>query len=515
MFSSDEPFLPNVIKFFPFPECSPTAPTLRLDTKTPWKPHRDVAALQAHPSFVEDGALLYVHVPFCDFFCHYCPLYKTLDPGAYTAPEQNRYVANIGLEVAAYARKIAPGRSLKAIYLGGGTPTSLPNHLLKKIMACIRSEFEVVSGAEITFEGIPAHFADKERVLALRELGVNRISFGAQSLDLTVRKRLGRGDTPADCQSAIECARACGIDHVNVDMMYGYPGQTGEMFERDVLAIKALGPDSVDFYYYMQIMGTPYRQMTAKRRLPSSGDRILLSEMRSKLLDLCTDWHQVTTECFERNAHSVPRIWKNTFGGESGVAEVIAVGPSAYGQVAGHHYFNHGTLNTWQSALESGQLPLRGCLRLKGRPLALRVLFGAILLGRLPNHLVDRFQCHIGKPLSDWHKTGLLKKDNHGFTLTRSGQTRFQMLQCSLVPPLHAFIMMRTYMMTFAEQKSLLFKETDLLYSRSIAAMIVGPDKFFGAFRRLAYRILLLLPNPLLDALVRIVRSIVAFQLVR
>src|SRR5690606_6336166 len=124
----------------------------------------------------------------------------------------------------------------------------------------------------------------------------------------------GRRDAAEECAAAIEQARAAGVEHVNVDMMYGYPGQTLAMFERDVLAVKALGPDSGDFYAQMPIMGTPYRQMIAKARLGSPDHAIPLAEMRARLLDLCADWQQVTTECFSRTSPLVPRIWSHTFG---------------------------------------------------------------------------------------------------------------------------------------------------------------------------------------------------------
>lgn len=93
MTSAFRAFLPNVIKFFPFPELVPQAPLVPLAARDAWRPSSpEVARLRSDPSFAADGALLYVHVPYCDFFCHYCPLYKTLDPDDYGPPQQERYV---------------------------------------------------------------------------------------------------------------------------------------------------------------------------------------------------------------------------------------------------------------------------------------------------------------------------------------------------------------------------------------------------------------------------------------
>jgi hypothetical protein len=116
----------------------------------------------------------------------------------------------------------------------------------------------------------------------------------------------------------------------------------------------------------------------------------------------------------------------------------------------------------------------------------------------------------LQRRVASWTKDGLLVATEDGHRLSRAGQERFQMLQCACVPPLHAFVMMRAYMMTFEEQRALLFKDTDQLYARSVTAMVRGQSGVVGGLRGLGYRLLLKLPDRALDWLVGLVRRAVA-----
>lgn len=322
-------------------------------------------------------------MPYCDFFCHFCPLYKTLDRKQYEATAQQRFVTGLIREIQAYARQLAPQRRLGAVYFGGGTPTSLPQPLFRQIADAVRQEFDLAPDVEFTAEGIPTHFADAEIMTALVAAGVNRISMGAQTFHPEMRKRLGRRDTAEECFRAVKVAHAAGVGSVNIDIMYGYPGQTVEMFAQDLQAVEELAPDSCDFYYYMQIMNTPYREMIAKARYAAADGEVPLQAMRELLLKKFAAWNMLTMETFARLACTAPRIWSVTCGGSSGVAELIAVGPSCYGQVCGYYYYNQPDLSSWLQHIESGLLPVRSKIVLHGKVLAIRRLFGSVLMGRL------------------------------------------------------------------------------------------------------------------------------------
>ena len=157
-------------------------------------------------------------------------------------------------------------------------------------------------------------------------------------------------------------------------------------------------------------------------------------------------------------------------------------------------------------------LPLRGKLALAGRSLGLRLLFGSIILGALPKRFLQLLPRDIRRRVARWEASGLLSDKGEAYHLTRNGQKRFQMLQCECVPPLHAFVMTRNYMLTFQEQRALLFRRTKLLYASSITAMIKGSTPVIGVLRIAGYWLLLRLPDCLLDWTVERVRHLVAWR---
>lgn len=508
----DRPFLPNVIKFYPFPELVPAAEPILLDHARPWQATAAIDLLQSRPATPPEAALLYIHIPYCDFFCHFCPIYKTTKRVDYAYPQQQRYVNALRRELACYARRIATNRILNGIYFGGGTPTSLPLPLLDQIVESVRKEFELAPTVEMTIEGIPTHFVDSERLKFLCERGFNRISFGVQSLDEDIRRGLGRGDSVSDCYAAVEAAHNAGISHVNVDIMYGYPGQTVSRFLRDVDAVRQLGADSIDFYYYTPVPGTPYRDRILSGRIGNPNDVVPLANMRRALLSHMSDWCQVTSECFNRESNEVACIWSHALGGQDGVSEVISVGVSAYGQIAGHYYYNHATLRDYLSDIERGCLPLRSRIELGSKALATRLLLRSVLLGGIPKRLSVALPRSLRGQIRRWVSCGLLAEGADCYRLSPEGQVRFQMLMCECVPKSFAFVMMRRYMMTFQEQEKLLFQGTDLLYAHSVTQMIMGHVPVVRMLRKLGYRALLLFPVRFLDFLVEWVIGVIRWR---
>ncbi len=116
---------------------------------------------------------------------------------------------------------------LNTIYLGGGTPSVMPEDFFKELFACIRDFFAVSSSAEITIEANPGTIS-KSKIVTLSYLGVNRISVGVQSLNDEELKTLGRIHNATDALHAVELISRAGIRNFSIDLMYGIPGQTPE-----------------------------------------------------------------------------------------------------------------------------------------------------------------------------------------------------------------------------------------------------------------------------------------------
>src|SRR4051794_17422290 len=168
---------------------------------------------------------LYLHIPFCHTRCHYCDF----NTYAGILPLREPYVRALLSEIAltgAYAQ--LPGgspRRARTIFFGGGTPSLLSVEQITRILGACSTYFAVDSGAEITLEANPGTLS-QEQLAGLRAAGINRLSMGAQSFDAELLKTLGRIHSPKEITQAVQYARAAGFTSINVDFMFGLPGQT-------------------------------------------------------------------------------------------------------------------------------------------------------------------------------------------------------------------------------------------------------------------------------------------------
>jgi oxygen-independent coproporphyrinogen-3 oxidase len=221
-------------------------------------PARPPAALAALPPVG-----LYVHVPFCVSLCPYCDF--VVMAGSAARGPRNRIDAflgalhaEIGLRADALDARFGPPDEaaapgcparppLETVYFGGGTPSLLSGEVLAELLELIRGRFGLVSSPEVTLEANPGP-DERGDPLAQRAAGVDRLSLGAQSLDATQLRRLGRRHRPADVVEAVAAARAAGIGSVNLDLLYDAPGQSLSAWLATLEAALALEPDHLSLY---------------------------------------------------------------------------------------------------------------------------------------------------------------------------------------------------------------------------------------------------------------------------
>ena len=174
----------------------------------------------------EFQAALYVHIPFCVAKCHYCDF----NSYAGMADLHRSYAAALLREIELVGR--AQGRTgvrvgARSVYFGGGTPTVLPVEALGRTIAACFRYFPPDDSVEATVELRPGTLG-QEGMVKLREIGVTRLSIGAQSLQDTELSAVGRGHSAKDSKVAYRQARAAGFSNINLDFIYGLPGQTLE-----------------------------------------------------------------------------------------------------------------------------------------------------------------------------------------------------------------------------------------------------------------------------------------------
>ena len=183
---------------------------------------------------------LYVHIPFCASRCPYCDFATA--PA--TSALRGRYLAALGRDIARYGEALGRPRIATAFF-GGGTPSLLEPDEIAALSREIRGAFDFAP-EEVTFEANPATL-DRARLDAWRALGATRVSLGAQSFSARALASLGRTHMPGDIEPAVSAARSVGLD-VNLDLIFGRPGEPEGEWRADLEAALALAPDHISAY---------------------------------------------------------------------------------------------------------------------------------------------------------------------------------------------------------------------------------------------------------------------------
>ncbi|MGC8989811.1 MAG: radical SAM family heme chaperone HemW [Verrucomicrobiia bacterium] len=305
---------------------------------------------------------LYVHIPFCLRKCPYCAFYSV----PFSSELVGHYVEMLVKEMEMVVPALAP----KTVYFGGGTPSLLSEKHFEKLVAVFQRAGWTDIG-EWTVEANPATLTlDKARFL--RQLGVNRVSLGVQSLDETVLKRLGRVHTRADALRSFDILRGAGFTNINIDLMFAVPGQTLSAWEKVLEEALALGSEHLSAYELNYEQDTPFFEEFAAGKFESEED--LGCEMYELLLGATAarGFVQYEVSNFARDTldgtgappafacrHNIS-YWRGRW--------YYGLGPSAASYVMGVRYANFADLGRYCRVLASGHRPIASAERLS--PLA-------------------------------------------------------------------------------------------------------------------------------------------------
>src|SRR4051794_40405893 len=203
---------------------------------------------------------LYVHIPFCFHKCHYCDFYSITRQ---TPERMARYVDLILREADLWTTGNGPIVRPRTVFFGGGTPTLLPLDQMRRLIGGLRDRFDFSDLQEWTTEANPAT-VDKAYCQMLRESGIDRISFGAQSFDRSELSSLERHHDPDDVPRSLDFARRAGFERLNIDLIYALPGQSIESWSRSLELAIALGLSHLSCYGLTYESNTP---IAVKKRL--------------------------------------------------------------------------------------------------------------------------------------------------------------------------------------------------------------------------------------------------------
>lgn len=197
---------------------------------------------------------IYIHIPFCKSKCNYCDFNSYAGMNEY----KNPYFSALNKEIELWKDK--KSALIDTVYIGGGTPTSVNTEHICDVMKKVFSSYKILPGAEITVECNPGTIG-YDGLKALRESGINRLSIGLQSTDDKMLKTLGRIHTFADFKRCFEDARHAGFDNISLDLMYGLPGQTMEIWEKTLEDAMQFDCEHISCYSLKVEEGTPFAEM--------------------------------------------------------------------------------------------------------------------------------------------------------------------------------------------------------------------------------------------------------------
>jgi oxygen-independent coproporphyrinogen-3 oxidase len=186
--------------------------------------------------------LAYIHIPFCDSKCHYCSFNSYVDKFELRQAYMEALVKQLRFELDRFSVKKG---ALETLFIGGGTPSTIPPKLYETFFASI--EPYLAQGAEVTTEANP-NSATLSWLRQMRHFGVNRISFGVQSFDDSKLKALGRAHSQKEAIHAIERAYSVGYRHMNLDLIYNYQGDTKTLLASDIKQAFSLPIDHISAY---------------------------------------------------------------------------------------------------------------------------------------------------------------------------------------------------------------------------------------------------------------------------
>lgn len=195
---------------------------------------------------------LYLHIPFCKRKCAYCDFSSY----AHCENQMDAYLRALHAEIRTQGARFSPRRRATSVFLGGGTPSLLPGSAVQALMDELRAAFSFAPDAEITMEANPGTLT-AENLRAYRAAGVNRLSLGVQSFSGRLLKRVGRIHTALEAEQAVRMARAAGFDNLNLDLMYGLPGQSEADFAQTVEQAISLNVEHLSLYSLILEEGTP------------------------------------------------------------------------------------------------------------------------------------------------------------------------------------------------------------------------------------------------------------------
>ena len=353
---------------------------------------------------------LYIHVPFCPQRCPYCAFATVVGQ----EDRHDLYAEAICREIESWAHLSGP---VETVFLGGGTPSQVAPVLIGQMLKVAQRHLGLHSDAEISVEVNPGT-VDREKFAALKALGCNRISIGAQAFGDADLRHLGRQHSAADVERAYAAARAVGFANVSLDLVANVPGVSEANWHFSVERAIVLAPEHLSVYSLTIEEGTIFAQRQRQGLLKSVADdrqARTLEWTDTKLVAAGYEHYEVSN--YARLGYRSRHNWSYWTG-----VPYLGVGLGAHSFVNGKRFWNTRDLNAYLDAMAQGQSPCTGeetiapdTARRERLWMGLRTIEGI----ELTEEEVGRVQS--SKRFDDLEKVGYVALEGQRLRLTRAG----------------------------------------------------------------------------------------------
>jgi oxygen-independent coproporphyrinogen-3 oxidase len=298
----------------------------------------------------------YVHIPYCARRCGYCD-FNTYTPSELSISSDlsgvsRDYIDLVIAEISS-ARKVSKADVVPTIFFGGGTPTLMEPKDLGRVITAIKNNFDLAPNAEITTEANP-DTVTKAKLAELREVGINRISFGMQSAVPHVLAALDRTHNPANVAQSVKDARAAGFDEVSVDLIYGTPGESMSDWQESIETALSLPISHISAYALIVEQGTKLGAQVKRGEVvmpddDETADKYLLADEKFRAAGL--DWYELSnwSKPGSESKHNLA-YWNG--------ANWWGAGPGAHSHIDGKRWWNVKHPTAYKEKISSGQSPM-------------------------------------------------------------------------------------------------------------------------------------------------------------
>jgi oxygen-independent coproporphyrinogen-3 oxidase len=360
------------------------------------------------------SAAVYVHLPFCPYICPYCDFAKW----PYRRSTAERYLAALEAEIVS-----APPLVATTLYLGGGTPNTIPRERLVALLERLRERFALPPGAEVTLEANPDPALGGD-LTAYREAGVTRLSLGVQSFVTAELRTLGRRHTPEDVRAVVARARDAGLPEISIDLMFAVPGQTLASWGESLEGALELAPEHLSAYALTVEAGTPYAAWKTRQPSAFASEDLEAEQYRLAIERLCAaGFEHYEVSNFARPGHRSrhnQNYWRN--------GEYLGLGVGAASYLDGTRSVHTRDLDRYVRATLAGEeIPgdserLVGPARIgEAAMLALRTHEGVDVRVFRERYGVD-FLHSYARPIRELQDAGMLEVTSTHVRLTREGR---------------------------------------------------------------------------------------------